>query len=325
MRRGEPGKDEGEMRVAFASLNENVDIWSLPLDSNRRTVTGGPQPLTTDLGEDIYADISRDGTKLAFVSARSGNAEIWLKDLRMAKETQVTVSGGRKTTPAFSASASKLAYTVSEAAEQLIYVVSLSQSGQPSIPSKVCSQCGGNPSWSPDDKSILNVEFDGSVRLVDTVSGQKTTVIEHQKDYVFWEPSLSPDGAWVAFLAQALARSRIYVMPFRADQQHIPHEWIAVTDGASWDDTPRWSPDGKAIYFISERDGFRCIWSQALDSATKHPVGAPAAVYHSHSARRSLLNVSLAVLSIAVANDKIVFNMGERTGNIWMATFDALF
>ena len=96
------------------------------------------------------------------------------------------------------------------------------------------------------------------------------------------------------------------------------NQWIPVTDGSTFDDKPRWAPDGKLIYFTSDRDGFRCIWAQRFDPATKQPLGAPLPLYHSHSARRSLQNTGVLPLEISVARDKIVFNMAELTGNIWM-------
>ena len=68
------------------------------------------------------------------------------------------------------------------------------------------------------------------------------------------------------------------------------------------------------------RDGFRCIWAQRLDPATKHPVGSPFAIFHSHSAKLSLANQE-AVLLPVVGRDKMFFSMGERTGNIWIAEF----
>ena len=83
-------------------------------------------------------------------------------------------------------------------------------------------------------------------------------------------------------------------------------------------DKPRWSPDGNRIYFVSDRDGFACLWSQALEPETKRPVGPPLPLYHIHQVRRSILNVGWALMHIAVAPDKIVLNMGEITGNIWM-------
>jgi hypothetical protein len=74
------------------------------------------------------------------------------------------------------------------------------------------------------------------------------------------------------------------------------------------------------LYGELNRDGFRCIWAQRLDPATKHPVGSPFAVFHSHNTRLSLGNQG-AYSTPVVGRDKMFFSMGERTGNIWMAEF----
>ena len=81
-----------------------------------------------------------------------------------------------------------------------------------------------------------------------------------------------------------------------------------------------WSPDGNLIYAFSDLDGYVCIWAQRLDPVTKRPVGAPIAVFHSHNARLSLSNQP--ENSVGISHDKIVFNMGERTGTIWMAEWN---
>ena len=71
------------------------------------------------------------------------------------------------------------------------------------------------------------------------------------------------------------------------------------------------------IYSVSNRDGFTCIWAQRLDALTKRPVGMPFPVFHAHNARNSLANQGEVYLSFG--RDKMLFNMAERTGNIWMA------
>ena len=73
------------------------------------------------------------------------------------------------------------------------------------------------------------------------------------------------------------------------------------------------------IYAVTDRDGYPCFWAQRLNPLTKHPGGAPFAVFHIHSARRSLANQS--DMQFVVTRDQLVFSMGERTGNIWMAEF----
>jgi len=105
------------------------------------------------------------------------------------------------------------------------------------------------------------------------------------------------------------------VVPFRSGKPVSESEWIAITDGPR-DDKPRWSADGNTLYLISERDGSRRIWAQRRDGS-KHRVGEPVPI-HAHEARRSLLNVQNGALDMSVVRDKIVFNMSETTGNVWM-------
>jgi len=120
----------------------------------------------------------------------------------------------------------------------------------------------------------------------------------------------------VSFNATTPGRSRIFIAPVRGAGLVPETEWLAITDGR-WDDKPRWSPDGNILYFVSEQDGFRCIWANRLDPATKRPSAAPFPIFHAHEARRSLMNLGWGDLQISVARDKIVFNLSERTGNIW--------
>lgn len=45
-------------------------------------------------------------------------------------------------------------------------------------------------------------------------------------------------------------------------------------------------------------------------------------MYHSHSARRSLINMGFQFLEISLSSDRMLFNLGETTGNVWMAKLD---
>src|SRR6266516_1795802 len=74
---------------------------------------------------------------------------------------------------------------------------------------------------------------------------------------------ISPDGALVAFVAgeqfkidSAWAKSQIWVVPTNGGAAH------QFTGGPRTDDTPRWSPDGRTLAFLSDRleDGRQQIY-----------------------------------------------------------------
>jgi eukaryotic-like serine/threonine-protein kinase len=116
-----------------------------------------------------------------------------------------------------------------------------------------------------------------------------------------------------------LSQLQVLAAPFDPETPPKESDWVEVVSDQYWNDKPRWSPDGNRIYFVSDRDGFACLWTQPVESETKRPVGPPLPLYHIHSVRRSILNVGYGLMDIGVAPDKVVFNLGEMTGNIWMA------
>lgn len=56
--------------------------------------------------------------------------------------------------------------------------------------------------------------------------------------------------------------------------------------------------------------------------ASRRPVGAAFAVYHMHDSRLATKNVAAEDTGFDVARDRLIFNMGERTGNIWSTTLE---
>ncbi|MDR3367507.1 MAG: peptidase S9, partial [Prevotellaceae bacterium] len=79
------------------------------------------------------------------------------------------------------------------------------------------------------------------------------------------DPQLSPDGRQVAYcvkrynLSENKGVTRLYLVPSSGEA-----EPVALTDGQSSAWHPRWSADGKAIRFISDRGGTEQIWEVTL-------------------------------------------------------------
>src|SRR5678816_2657362 len=86
------------------------------------------------------------------------------------------------------------------------------------------------------------------------------------------EPVLSPDGAQVAFTVQTVdldkntKPSQIYVVPV---QGGAPRQ--LTSEGIS-NERPRWSPDSKLIYFVSNRGGSSQIWAMNADGSNARQV-----------------------------------------------------
>jgi Tol biopolymer transport system component len=85
---------------------------------------------------------------------------------------------------------------------------------------------------------------------------------------------VSPDGQRIVFDLLG----DLYTIPIAGGQA------TRVTQGMSWDGMPRWSPDGRSIAFVSDRDGTDNLWVVAPDgsglrkltSEVDHTLSSPA-------------------------------------------------
>jgi Tol biopolymer transport system component len=255
--------------------------------------------------------ISADGRRIAFV--RSGL--LIVKDLASGKETTI-VREPANTYPSFSKDGRLVLFSGTPGGDAPPAIDMVPDSG---IREKLCAACGLAPVISPDGRTILydwgNPRYLG---MVDVSSKTGKPWLTHPT-YGIYQVVFSPDGEWLTFVvAAAPERTRLAVAPFRHNTAPPEKDWIYLTDGSTINTRPRWSPDSRTIYFISDRDGSRCIYAQKLDTS-RHPAGAVVSIFHPHRARLNILNVGLTgSLGLGIAEDKIVFNMSDVTGNIWL-------
>src|SRR5438132_13270208 len=94
-----------------------------------------------------------------------------------------------------------------------------------------------------------------SVAALTAQSGRAFTIHDLLVTVRVADPQLSPDGRTVAYvrtttdLATGKRNGDIWSVPVEGGTPR------ALITGEKADDTPRWSPDGRRIAFISSRDG----------------------------------------------------------------------
>ena len=312
---------EGEPSVAsngnlvFSSAAAIANVWRLPVDLKQGKATGNLVRVTRDLSTEVFPSISSN-QRLSFSADRSGKREIWVKDLARGKDTMLATSSSEFDSPKITPDGSKVAYAVASPA-WAIHVVSTIGGEDRVYPN------GGPPrAFSSDGTKLLFEAKSCSpycVGLLDLTTGKTEELIRNPKLALYPE-SFSPDGSWVAFQARPVDNdsNRTIYIANSADGQ--VGSWIQITDGNHMDREVKWSPDGGMLYFLSERDGFRCIWAERLDPKTKHPSGEPFPVYHFHHSQQSLTSLgSPGKVGLSVTTDGLLFSLAETTGNIWLA------
>jgi serine/threonine protein kinase/Tol biopolymer transport system component len=293
--------------VAFTSGVIRIDLWGIPLGK----AGGEPELLTkSDARIRFHPRLSADGRKIVSLVWNARDTDVEVRDVETGAAQLLTSGPETDTYPLFSADGKTVAFSRNGA----VYRVPVNGGS----PEKIVDTAGSPFSWTPDGRFIVtsrSAAGTATLELIDVEARRNRPLLEHPK-WRLYQPNVSPDGKWLAFNANADPESHIYLAPFRGEQVAPESEWVPLATGSRHEDKPRWSSDGNTLYFTAILDGHRCIWSRKLDPVTRRPVGDVAAVAHFHSQRRSLGN--LADMEMGVGGGRLVVNVTEATGNIWL-------
>jgi Tol biopolymer transport system component/predicted Ser/Thr protein kinase len=305
-------------RIAFAVGNNlATNIWQAPLDAVSGAVTGSAVRLTSGVSASLAPSPSKDGKRFAYLSAPETSPEVRVREVATGKDVRLAEAKAWSTV-VLSPDGSTVAYNSDQRDNSPIYAVP----ADGGFPKKICGSCGRPVEWSADRTKVF-FDYAGAnrreIHVLDVASG-RTTLLLKDPAHVLTMPRLSPDGRSLIFTMLLDGRARRTLMVPYTGQEVPVSEWKVVVEGTDFERQPYWAPSGQSIYILSDRDGFRCVWAQRVDQATRQPSGAPFAVHHMHQIRNNLEPIGdVAAVGLSVGGGHLFYAAFELQSNVWLA------
>jgi WD40-like Beta Propeller Repeat/Lysyl oxidase len=203
----------------------------------------GSTRLTRTPANEAAPSLSPDGKRIAFVSDRDGNAEIYVMDTTGADVSRLTSNPARiDTDPAWSPDGRRIAYASGTSGELDLYVMNADGSAKRGV--VVAPGDDAEPAWSPDGRQLAfasNRQGNYDLWLAAPVGGEPAQLTADASDER--EPAWSPDGTRLAVVTNRDGNDEVYTVTAGGlDPRRL------TADPAS-DRDPAWSPDARRVAF----------------------------------------------------------------------------
>jgi dipeptidyl aminopeptidase/acylaminoacyl peptidase len=306
-------------RIAYMLANAAIDAWSVAARPDEAFVSTDFRKITQDTMQKFNPSISRDGTKLAFTAfggLQGGRLELRWRDLSSGRETILPLQGlnvnfGQN--PRLSPDGTFLAYREIVAGKWRTFVVPAGSTAGTDV-----GEIGRLLDFFSDPGFALVQSKSTELVKRNLKTGENAPLLALPAGF-FNDGSLSADNRWVAFRAGLPdGRASISVVPVGAGAASIK-DVVPLIESDHYLSNPRWSPNGRYVYYLSEKSGRCGLYAQKFDPQAKKPLGDAQAVFFSRGERTNL-NFPKGGGFMDVAADKIVFTVDEITGNIFLVT-----
>jgi TolB-like protein len=240
------GRDVRELGTATITCVLADELSEAVLEGTYSVVVGDKVRLTEPVG--IWPVISTSTVgRIAFMSNRDGDYEIYVMDADGRNQTQLTFNDDWDHSFAWSPDGRRIAFFKSDT----IYVMEADGLNETQL--TYYPSFDVDLDWSPDGRSIVFESSRGmgwEIFVMDSDGSNQTQLTNNiRSDMSGCDPIWNPDGRRIAFNSDRDGDDEIFVMD--ADGSHQTQ----LTFNASDDRVSAWSPDGRRIAFHSDRDG----------------------------------------------------------------------
>jgi Tol biopolymer transport system component/DNA-binding winged helix-turn-helix (wHTH) protein len=216
-----------------------------------------------DLGWLLGVEWLRDG-KIIYGSTAGGKEDVWSMNADGSNQKQLTTTAGANFDPTVSADGRTMVY-VSKAAGAAPHLWKMN------LANGECAQLTDGvselrPDISPDGRWVVYMSLvKDSPRLWKTsIDGGEAAI--QLSDKITSVPRVSPDGRFIAcfYRAQVDTFSKLAVIPSDGGD---PVKVFDKSPTTIVEAGIQWTPDGRALAFVDNRDGVSNIWLQPLDGS----------------------------------------------------------
>ncbi|MBI2130554.1 PD40 domain-containing protein [Candidatus Woesearchaeota archaeon] len=194
-----------------------------------------------------YGQDLRD-TKIAFVSNRSGNYEIYVMNPDGSNQVNITNNSREDNLPSWSPTGEKIAFVSYRDSDFEIYTMNMDGTGQ----TRLTTNNGYDlyPAWTLEGRIAFISDRDSrgsgfKIYIMDA-DGNNVSMIPNSPN-VYYDFSLSPEGRRVAFgSTKDDSNGEIYTT-----WTHSGNITTRLTFNSLYDSSPAWSPNGNSILFVS--------------------------------------------------------------------------